>query len=79
MTDEAYKPVVEYAIRSFAARCIQHPRLEEDPTCVIATEREKFLSELDKEPPPQEQPKEQPVARNGIHKKGRINHVARTR
>ena len=74
MTDEAYKPVVEFAVRSFAERCIQHPRLEEDPVCVIATEREKFLTELQKEP--EAKP---PVARNGIHKKGRNGYVARTR
>ena len=77
MTDDAYKPVVEFAVRSFAERCIQHPRLEEDPVCVIATEREKFLSELDKEIPKQQEV--QPVARNGIHKKGRNGYVARTR
>ena len=78
MTNEAYKPVVEYAIRSFAARCLQHPRLEEDPACVIATEREKFLEELAQEVP-EEKKEEQPVLRNGIKKQGRNGHVARTR
>ena len=78
--NDAYKPVVEYAVRRFADRCIQHPRLEEDPICVIATEREKFLTELAEEAILPEK-KEKPAAiSNGINRKsGRNGHVARTR
>jgi hypothetical protein len=48
MTSDAWKPPASAAVRQFATRCIEHPRLEEDPVCVIATEREKMLKEIDR-------------------------------
>ncbi len=38
--------MVDFAIRNFARKCIDHPMLERDPVCVIATLREDACEEL---------------------------------
>jgi len=37
----------QHAVERFARRCIEHPQIEKDPQCVIATLREEYRLELE--------------------------------
>lgn len=46
MTDAA-NMLARLAVLRFSQRCLDHPGLEADPVCVVATERERMLQELE--------------------------------
>lgn len=67
---QEWKSPAYYAVRQFALRCMRHPRLEEDPSCVIATERDAMLKEIDQAELPQAvmEPVSVTPERNGKHR-----------
>lgn len=47
MTHDAWKLPASFCVQRFSRRCLEHPSLESDPACVIATERERMIAEIE--------------------------------